>query len=98
MYPRNNRTIAELMKVLIRLAAVAVVTLIQGVGPALGEQLPKADGEIKAAWASVFDGHINDRLTRAAKLLSQIDPVQAAHGLPGLRATRLQHRRNDKPC
>ena len=22
----------------------------------------------------------------------------AAHGLPGLRATRLRHRRNDKPC
>jgi hypothetical protein len=64
------------MKVLIRLAAVAVVALIQGVGPALAEQLPKADEEINAAWASVFDGHINDGLTRAAKLLSRIDPAQ----------------------
>ncbi len=64
------------MKVLICLVAVAVVALIQGVGPALGEQLPKADEEIEAAWASVFDGHVNDGLSRAAKVLSQIDPAQ----------------------
>ena len=68
--------IAELMKVLIRLVAVAVVALIQGVGPVLGEPPPNTDQEIKAAWASVFNGHINDGLTRAAKLLSRIDPAQ----------------------
>lgn len=64
------------MKVLIRWVAVAVIVLTQNIGPALGEEPPKADEEIKAAWASVFDGHINDGLTRAAKLLSQIDPAQ----------------------
>jgi hypothetical protein len=64
------------MKVLIRWVAVAVIVLTQNIGPALGEEPPNADEEIKAAWASVFEGHINDGITRAAKLLSQIDPAQ----------------------
>jgi hypothetical protein len=64
------------MKVLIRWVAVAVIVLVQNIGPALGEEPPNADEEIKAAWASVFEGHINDGITRAAKLLSQIDPAQ----------------------
>jgi hypothetical protein len=64
------------MKVFIRWVVVAVIVLAEGIGPALGQQLPNADEEIKAACASVFDGHINDGLTGAAKLLSQIDPAQ----------------------
>jgi hypothetical protein len=34
------------------------------------------DEEIKAAWTSVFDGHVNDAIARVAKLLTEIDPAQ----------------------
>ena len=61
------------MKVLIWLVAVAVIGFT---APALGDHPPNADEEIKAAWASVSGGHINDGLNRAAKLLSQIDPAK----------------------
>src|SRR6476659_9487294 len=64
------------MKDLIRWVTVAVIVLMQNIGPALGEEPPNADEEIKAAWALVLEGHINDGITRAAKLLSQIDPAQ----------------------
>jgi hypothetical protein len=46
----------------------AILTL-QAARTASGEQ-HHVDKEIKATWASVFDGHLNDAIARAAKLLS----------------------------
>jgi hypothetical protein len=63
------------MKRLMRCIAVAAILIIQW-DTASGEQPRNVDEEIKATWTSVFDGHLNDAIARAAKLLSEIDPAQ----------------------
>src|SRR5260370_11124899 len=63
------------MKWLIRCMAIAVIGLFQPWSAASGEQR-NIDEEIKATWTLVFDGHLNDAIARAAKLLSEIDPAQ----------------------
>jgi hypothetical protein len=55
--------------------AIAMIGLFQPWSAASGEQR-NIDEEIKATWTSVFDGHLNDAIARAAKLLTEIDPTQ----------------------
>jgi len=64
------------MKRLMHCIAVAITLALQAGGTAVGEQHRNVDEEIKATWASVFDGHLNDAIARTAKLLSGIDPAQ----------------------
>jgi hypothetical protein len=59
-----------------RSIGIAVILIIQAGGLASAEQRRNADEEIKATWASVFDGHLNDAIARAAKLLRETDPDQ----------------------
>ena len=61
---------------LMRCMAIAVIVFFQAWGTASGEQPWGIDEEIKATWASVFDGHLQDAITRAEKLLTEIDPAQ----------------------
>src|SRR6516162_11265632 len=61
---------------LMRGILVALILLLHAGRSASGEQPWNIDEEIKATWASVFDGHLNDAIERAAKLLNQIDPAQ----------------------
>ena len=65
-----------LMKRLTRCIAISVILIIEAINAASGSQHPNVDEEIRATWASVFDGHLNDAISRAAKLLSEIDPAQ----------------------
>jgi CHAT domain-containing protein len=65
-----------LMKRLTRCIALSVILIIEAIGAASGSQHPNVDEEIRATWASVFDGHLNDAISRATKLLSEIDPAQ----------------------
>jgi hypothetical protein len=65
-----------LMKRLTRCIALSVILIIQAIGAASASQHPKVDEEIRATWASVFEGHLNDAVSRATKLLSEIDPAQ----------------------
>jgi CHAT domain-containing protein len=68
------------MKRLMRCMAVAVIVLFQAWDTASGEQPRNIDEEIKATWTSVFNGHLNDAIARATKLLSEIDPAQDGDG------------------
>ena len=61
---------------LMRCMAIAVIVFFQAWGTASGEQPWGIDEEIKATWESVFDGHLQDAITRAEKLLTEIDPAQ----------------------
>jgi hypothetical protein len=65
-----------LMKRLTRCIAISVILIIEAVNAASGSQHPNVDEKISATWASVFDGHLNDAISRAAKLLTEIDPAQ----------------------
>jgi hypothetical protein len=58
------------MKWLTRYIAVAVILLLHAGHTASGEQARSVDEEIKATWTSVLDGHLNDAIARATKLLS----------------------------
>jgi len=51
---------------------------VYGCGEDTGGRYPYRPSQpaTKAVWASVFDGHLNDAITRAAKLLTETDPVQ----------------------
>jgi hypothetical protein len=64
------------MKWTIRCIAVAVILSVQAGGAASGGQSRNFEEETRATWTSVFDGHLNDAIARAAKLLSEIDPIQ----------------------
>ena len=65
-----------LMKRLTRCIAISVILIIEAINAASGSQHPNVDEEIRATWASVFDGHLQDAITRAEKLLTEIDPAQ----------------------
>src|SRR6516164_1957663 len=51
---------------------------VYGCGEDTGGRYPYRPSQpaTKAVWTSVFDGHLNDAITRAAKLLTETDPVQ----------------------
>ena len=75
-YYSDDRSGLRKMKRLIRCMAIAVIVLFQACDTASGAQPRNIDEQIKATWASVFDGHLNDAIARATKLLSEIDPAQ----------------------
>src|SRR5690242_1585412 len=55
--------------------AVLAALLTSFITPAWSEQPLDVDTETKAAWASVFDGHVNDGISRVGKVLAQTDPT-----------------------
>ena len=76
-----------------------VILLISSIVPAWSDQHLNIDAEIKEAWASVFDGHVNDGTSRAGKLLAQSDPKKDAEAYWKASATLVeifQELENDK--
>jgi hypothetical protein len=61
------------MKSLAHCIAVAMLLMFAALGIAKAEQKLNVDEEIKATWTSFFDGHFNDAISRAEKLLAESD-------------------------